>query len=145
MSFSSPRKSLPNNRTGQNLWIVSGKVVKKEVKYSEAGNCVANITLEIPTNNPKYKAERHRLVAFKETAEEISNRIEEGQNWCFKASVKNNVYEKEGKKVYEKSLIINKFETAVEVDPEGDVVATQSINSAQSVPAKEAQTDDIPF
>ncbi len=103
-------------KSGINKWGFSGKIVKKNVKFSQNGNMFASLMIKIPAKNEKYSTVLW-LKAFKEKAQEIEDNIKEDQNYSFWGYVSNSSYEKDGVKVYATDFIINGFVEADEAEP----------------------------
>lgn len=103
-------------KAGINKWNFSGKVVKKNVKFSGNGNKYASVMIKVPAKNEKYSSVLW-IKAFKEKAEEIENNVQEDKNYSFWGYVSNSSYEKDGNKVYSTDFIVNGFTEADEAAP----------------------------
>lgn len=104
-------------KAGINKWGFSGKITKKDVKYSKSGNLFASLQITVPAKNEKF-ATKLWLKAFKEKAQEIEDNIKVDQNYSFWGYVSNSSYEKDGQKVYATDFIINGFVEADEAATE---------------------------
>lgn len=104
-------------KAGINSWTFSGKVTKKDFKYSANGNGVMSILLRVPSKNEKFTTSVW-IKAFKETAEQIEEQVKEDTNWLFKGylSKTTKLDEATGVKKYYDNYIISRFEVADEAD-----------------------------
>jgi hypothetical protein len=127
-------------RAGVNNWIYSGKVDKKEFKYSTNGNAVFSCMVVIPAKNEKFTTKVF-IKAFKEMAEELNTKIENGSNFWFSGYISNSSFNKDGKTVYRTDYIVTRYETALE--PEWLSETTEAVEAATVV--TEASSSDVPF
>lgn len=122
-------------RVGVNSWRFSGKVEKKNFKYSAKGNAFASLMIRIPAKNEKFNTVMW-VKAFKEAAEQINEGVEEQTNWEFKGYVSNSKYEKNGETRYSTDFIVTRFAPAAEQEK------TDSPQEAVTVPD---DSEDVPF
>lgn len=97
---------------GVNRWIYSGKVSKKNFKYSVNGNAMFSCMLIVPAMKEKF-ATRVWVKAFKTLAEELNAAINDSDSVWFTGYLSNNSFTgADGKKVFKDDLIITKWEKA---------------------------------
>lgn len=90
-------KSKPKT-VGVNTWKVSGKVLKKSLKVSGSGTSILTVQVHIPAKNPKYdttlfiKAFNSTKDPSKNLADQIDEKVKEGENWHFSGSFTSNEY-----------------------------------------------------
>lgn len=96
-------------RSGMNTFTFSGKVLKKEVKYSAKGNPWGSVRVEIPSKKEEFTTSFFVKV-FGPEAEAVNEQVNEGSEYYFTGYVKNNSYmNKEGVKVYSTDFVASKF------------------------------------
>ena len=118
-------------KVGRNYWNYSGKVVKKNEKYTQNGNLIVSVMLKVPAQNPKYsttvwlKAFNSAQDPSKNVADQIVEKVADNSNYSFSGYLTVRSYDKvdektgETKKQYAQDFVINKFEVAEgEVDTE---------------------------
>ncbi len=122
---------------GVNRWNFSGKVVKKDFKYSKDGLLFGSVMLRIPSKNEKFSTVMW-IKAFnskdgsKTVAEQIQDQIQEETNWSFFGYVQNSKFEKDGETQYRTDFIVTKFAQA-----QADI--------PQVSEEKEKDKDSVPF
>jgi single-strand DNA-binding protein len=98
-----------------NLIILIGRLARDpEIRHSSTGMAIANITLAVDRQKSKDQegpsADFLRATAFGKTAELIDQYVRKGNRLGIEGRIQNNNYEKDGKTVYQDSIIINKIE-----------------------------------
>src|SRR5699024_10838429 len=95
-----------------NNFIGVGRLTRDaELRYSANGVAVANFTLAITRRFDKDEADFIRCVAFKKTAELISQHVKKGQQLGIEGSIQTGSYDdKDGKRVYTTDVIVNQFQ-----------------------------------
>lgn len=88
---------------------VLGRLTKDvETIIGKDGRAIAKFTLAV--NEGKDRTSFHDFTAFGRVAEVLTDHVKKGQMiFVNEGYIKNDVYEKEGKKVYSKNLICNSF------------------------------------
>ncbi len=119
---------------GINRFNFSGKVVKKNFKYSKEGNLFGSLMIKIPAKNEKYSTVMWLKVfnskdGTKNLADEINENVAEDTNWSFYGYISNSKFEKDGNTEYRTDFIINRFQEALE---------------SESKPAEPIK-DEVPF
>ncbi len=88
-------------KAGINRWNFSGKVIKKNFKFSKDGVLYGSVMVRIPSKNEKFSTVMW-LKAFnskdgvKKLADQINDEVAEDTNWSFYGYVSNNKFEKVG-------------------------------------------------
>lgn len=114
--------------TGNNYWSFSGAVSNKSFRYSAEGNAFASLVLKVPSKNEKFST-TVIVKAFKETAEQLEEQIQNGQDWQFSGYLsKSSRVDDSGKKTYQDNFVVNKFEPAEKADfDKGEPVKATSV------------------
>ena len=82
-----------------------------EVRYSADGLAIANFS--VATNEgsgEKKRTEWHRCVAFKRSAELISEHLRKGSSIALEGRIQTRSYEKDGIKRYTTEIVVDRFE-----------------------------------
>ena len=91
-----------------NKLIMQGVLVKDvDFKYSANGTAFSRISISI--TDAKKKTDYFNLVVFFDLAEQIANSYKKGDKIYFEGKLQNNNYEKDGKKVYQDRIIVDKL------------------------------------
>ena len=120
------KKYIP--RLGTNNFTLAGKVLKKDVKYSPKGNAYGYVKLEIPRGEDGKFKTYLSIKVFDEFAEEIAERVNEGDNMYFSGYIKNSNYEKDGVKIYKDDFVAMRYGSCEESAAE-DNVGESSVDS----------------
>lgn len=129
-----------------------GRATKQvELKYTQGGVAVANVTMAVDRKLSKAKREEAegkgeatadfiRIVAFSHTAEFLGNHLGKGKMFAVNGRVNTGSYEdKDGKRIYTTDIIANDVK----------VLEWKNDNNTNSpsevVPGFHASDDDIPF
>lgn len=131
-------------KVGINSFRFSGKVVKKNFKYSAKGNAYISVMVRIPAKNEKFSTVMW-IKAFKETAESIEKDVKEDTNWDLRGYISNSSYEKNGEKVYSTDFIITRYAPAVEAEAEEVASPVESGPTTESNTPVPAGSDEVPF
>jgi single-strand DNA-binding protein len=103
-----------------------------DLKYSEKG--VAFSRIGISTLDAKKKKDYFNIVVFFDLAEKIATSFKKGDQIHFEGTIQNNNYEKDGKKVYQDRIILEKI---LEFQKQDGVVWDKTVSTDNDV--------DLPF
>ena len=124
-----------------NTVIVSGRFTREpECMRSQSGNVVANFDLAIDMSGKQGKAATFiKFVAFGKTAEIIEKYVGKGQRVLIRGYIKQDVYEKDGKKNYAVKVYCDQV-ILLEKGKAGQTTATADF---MSIP--DGLEEDLPF
>lgn len=95
-----------------NKLTMSGIVTKDpDFRYSENGTAFVRANISITEGRDKKRTDYFNIVAFYEVAEQIAH-LKKGDVITFEAKLQNNNYEKDGKKIYQDRILVEKLITA---------------------------------
>lgn len=100
-----------------------------DFKYSESGIAFVRCNISISEGKEKKRTDYFNIIAFSDLAEEIANGYRKGDTIYFDGKLQNNNYEKDGKKVYQDRILVEKL-----------VVLQDAKGGKQIIP-----DDDLPF
>lgn len=90
-----------------NKVIMQGNFAKEHFyKINEKGNAFLSNSIIIKN---KKTNEYFNIIAFGQTAEAIAEEFKKGDVFSFEGELRNNVYEKDGKKTYSVQIIVQAF------------------------------------
>lgn len=94
-----------------NLVILKGRLTKSPtLLFSKSGIGYTSINIAVNRPNKESSADFINCTAFGKTAEVIAERLTKGQEILIQGNLKVDVFEKDNKKEYKTSVLIEKFE-----------------------------------
>ena len=84
-------------------------VLEREVDLKYSANGVAFSRISISITDIKKKKDYFNVVVFFDLAEKIASSYKKGDSIYFEGTIQNNNYEKDGKKVYQDRIIVEKL------------------------------------
>lgn len=92
-----------------NKVIVSGRICQDlELRATSTGNQIVNFILAIPRD--KENTDFIKIVAFGKTAEMLHSYCKKGDKILVEGSINSSQYEKDGKKINDYSIMVNRIE-----------------------------------
>jgi len=142
-----------------NLVVLVGNLTRDpEIKYSANGNPIAHLNIAVNrafTREGGPDADFFRVTVFGKQAELVERYLSKGRKVGIEGRIENSNYEKEGKTVYQDSIIANRIEF---LSPKGDGGQSSGGSAPSNAPqapgpektpegfsALEDEDDDLPF
>jgi single-strand DNA-binding protein len=110
----SPVGAFAGKETNMNLVVLVGNLTRDpEVRYVQNGTAVAHINIAVNRTYTKEggpETDFFRVTVFGKQAELVERYLSKGRKVGIEGRIQNDNYEKEGKKVYQDSIIANRIE-----------------------------------
>ena len=95
-------------RANMNLVILQGRLTREnELKHTKGGTAVVKNSIAVDRKMKKGETDFVNIDAFGKTAEFLATYTEKGNRITIEGRIETGSYEKEGKKVYTTSVIVN--------------------------------------
>ena len=127
-----------------NKWIAKGNLCKEpEIRYGKDNKAIARYCLAVDRNYKDAPTDFLNVVSFDKTAEFVEKYLHKGVKILVEGTIRNNNYEKDGKKVYANQIIVDKIEFCESKGAQTD--NTQATDDGFNQVSEEYNDEQLPF